>query len=542
VQASNNSVATETARAELAETNLSGLISTETTARIAGDAATLASANTYTDTSVTAEATARIAGDAASVSSANSFTTSSVSAEATLRAAGDASTLSAAELFSGNASNITSGTVGQSFLPSNVVYNNQANTYTTGKQTLAASTTAAASMNVPAGAAPTTLVAGDLYTVTGANSHIRFVDQSNVPQAIAFLSDITNGSVTLINTGAGLTGGPITNTGTISIATAGVTNAMLANPSLTVTAGTGLSGGGNVALGGSITLNNTGVLSLNGSTGAVTGVSTVTSGNAGITIGGTAANPTVSNAGVTSVTGTANQITASASTGGVTLSLPATINVNTSGNAATATTVSGIVGVLNGGTGASTAAGARASLSAAASGSNADITALTGLTTPLATGEGGTGASSAVANTILAGPATGPAAAPAFRAMASADMPAAQRNRTICYIAGSDSPTATALSATNDSIGTYFVNTIGTMTLNSVICYTNSGAVTLSFSDDGLPLGGTFGCSAGGTTTTFQTITGSSPTTLNSGDFLGLGVLTGATATRATVCIAGTVN
>jgi hypothetical protein len=41
--------------------------------------------------------------------------------------------------------------------------------------------------------------------------------------------------------------------------------------------------------------------------------------------------------GVTSIAGTASQITASASTGAVTLSLPATINVNTSGNAATAT-------------------------------------------------------------------------------------------------------------------------------------------------------------------------------------------------------------
>lgn len=42
--------------------------------------------------------------------------------------------------------------------------------------------------------------------------------------------------------------------------------------------------------------------------------------------------------GVTSLTGTANQVTVSASTGAVTLSLPSTINVNTSGNAATATT------------------------------------------------------------------------------------------------------------------------------------------------------------------------------------------------------------
>ena len=48
-----------------------------------------------------------------------------------------------------------------------------------------------------------------------------------------------------------------------------------------------------------------------------------------------------------------------------------------------------------GGTGAASAAGARASLGAAASGTNADITSLSGLTTPLSTGQGGTGASTA---------------------------------------------------------------------------------------------------------------------------------------------------
>ena len=46
---------------------------------------------------------------------------------------------------------------------------------------------------------------------------------------------------------------------------------------------------------------------------------------------------TVTNSGVTSLTGTASQVTVSASTGGVTLSLPSTINVDTSGNAATVT-------------------------------------------------------------------------------------------------------------------------------------------------------------------------------------------------------------
>jgi hypothetical protein len=92
-----------------------------------------------------------------------------------------------------------------------------------------------------------------------------------------------SGTVTSVDTGAGLTGGPITSTGTISIATSGVTNAMLANSSLTVTAGTGMSGGGSVSLGGMVTLDN---------------------------------------AGVTGLAGTANQISASAATGAVTLSFP----------------------------------------------------------------------------------------------------------------------------------------------------------------------------------------------------------------------------
>jgi hypothetical protein len=62
------------------------------------------------------------------------------------------------------------------------------------------------------------------------------------------------GTVTSVGSGAGLTGGPITGSGTLSIATAGVSNSMLVNPSLTVSAGTALTGGGAVALGGNTTL------------------------------------------------------------------------------------------------------------------------------------------------------------------------------------------------------------------------------------------------------------------------------------------------
>jgi hypothetical protein len=72
--------------------------------------------------------------------------------------------------------------------------------------------------------------------------------------AWACASPSGSGTVTSVGSGAGLTGGPITTSGTLSIATAGVVNGMLANPSLTVSAGTALTGGGAVALGGSTTL------------------------------------------------------------------------------------------------------------------------------------------------------------------------------------------------------------------------------------------------------------------------------------------------
>jgi len=56
------------------------------------------------------------------------------------------------------------------------------------------------------------------------------------------------GTVTSVGSGAGLTGGPITTSGTLSIATGGVSNAMLTNPSRTVAAGADWFWEGNVAV------------------------------------------------------------------------------------------------------------------------------------------------------------------------------------------------------------------------------------------------------------------------------------------------------
>jgi hypothetical protein len=98
-----------------------------------------------------------------------------------------------------------------------------------------------------------------------------------------------SGTVKSVASGAGLTGGPITSTGTLSIANAGVTNTMLANPSLTIKAGADLIGGGLVPLGGSATLNldTTKVPTLGAASNTFTGTITASTLNStGSVVGG----------------------------------------------------------------------------------------------------------------------------------------------------------------------------------------------------------------------------------------------------------------
>ena len=97
----------------------------------------------------------------------------------------------------------------------------------------------------PSGTNPALSVHGTALAVSSAGQ-VTFVSGQTFPGT---------GTVTSVGSGAGLTGGPITGSGKLSIASGGVTNSMLANPSLTVAAGTDLTGGGTVALGGTTTLN-----------------------------------------------------------------------------------------------------------------------------------------------------------------------------------------------------------------------------------------------------------------------------------------------
>lgn len=86
---------------------------------------------------------------------------------------------------------------------------------------------------------------------------------------------------------------------------------------------------------------------------------------------------------------------------------PGTLAVSASGNIALSgagdITFTGLLPVSSGGTGADTVLGARASLGAAASGANTDITSLLGLTTALSVSQGGTGATNLTQNGVVIG-------------------------------------------------------------------------------------------------------------------------------------------
>jgi hypothetical protein len=145
---------------------------------------------------------------------------------------------------------------------------------------------------------------------------------SGVTFAGGVLSALGSGGTVTSVSGTGSVNG-ITLTGTVTSSGSltlggtlgGIGNSQLTNSSITIN-------GSTVSLGGSTTV-----------TATATNALTIGTGLSGTSYDGSTA-VTIANTGVLSITGTALQITASASTGAVTLSLPSSVNVNTTGYAA----------------------------------------------------------------------------------------------------------------------------------------------------------------------------------------------------------------
>jgi hypothetical protein len=175
-----------------------------------------------------------------------------------------------------------------------------------------------------------------------------------------------------------VTGSPVTTSGTLAVSLSG-TALPVANGGTGQTTYTN----GQLLIG-----NSTGNTLTKATLTAGTGIS-ITNSAGGITIASTAGSGTV---------------TSVAASGGATgLSFTGS-PITTSGTL----TLAGTLAIASGGTGATSASGARLNLSAAASGANSDITSLTGLTTAITVAQGGTGSSTAPTNgQLLIGNGTG---------------------------------------------------------------------------------------------------------------------------------------
>ena len=110
----------------------------------------------------------------------------------------------------------------------------------------------------------------------------------------------------------------------------------------------------------------------------------------------------------------------------------------------------------------------------------------THLSSPLPASQGGTGTSSAAANTVLAGPTSGSAAAPGFRALTLSDLP----NISPGYILGNATASAMAPSAVMGTCTPALMSTTNTAAQN-VAAYTTAAriALTATFGNVCLPPG-----------------------------------------------------
>jgi|GEM_PF-635851 len=167
-----------------------------------------------------------------------------------------------------------------------------ANTYTSGKQTFVASTTSAATLNLPSGVAPTTPATGDFWNLSGI---LKFYDGSHTNSLTTIQAAPTSGHLAVWSGTAGLLAdGGAAATGTVSsVGLVGTAN------QITVTGASPITTSGSWTLSfpsGGVTLPGTTTGTFSGSltgnvTGNVSGSSGSTSGNAA-TATGLAATPT----------------------------------------------------------------------------------------------------------------------------------------------------------------------------------------------------------------------------------------------------------
>jgi hypothetical protein len=259
-----------------------------------------------------------------------------------------------------------------------------------------------------------------------------------------------SGSVTSVafsggTTGLTATGSPITTSGTITLSgTLAVANGGTGNTTYT---------NGQLLIG-----NTTGNTLTKATLTAGSGIS-ITNGGGSITIAATGGGGTVTSVafsgGTTGLTVTGSPITSSGTI-----------------------TLAGSLVVANGGTGATSASGARLNLGAAASGANSDITSITGLTTALAFSQGGTGNISYTDGQLLIGnTATGGLSKAAITAGSGITVTNGNGSITIASTAGGGSVTSvnvsggtTGLTATGGPI-----TGSGTITLGGTLALANGG-------------------------------------------------------------------